>query len=412
MPNQYFTKSRQLIQIGEAIGQGGQATVFDVPDTKLAAKIYHKPSTHLTHQKLIAMVANPPPTKDADGNVALSWPQEILYSADYRLAGFTMPRIDTSNYSPIFHYWNPKMISQLHDVPDDPQQVNRLLKAIGINFLTILNSLHILEYVVGDINERNILAHRTGPIAILDSDSFQVYDQKNNFTHRCQVGREEYTDPNLLTAFGQDCTDGRCPDRKPHRKAYQCVDRMPEHDNFSIAVVLFKLLMNGHHPFDGPEGSYHDKIVNRLFPYDNANLTPPPGLPERWEQLDQHWRDYFKQTFTTDLRYSAEEVLMQILGLGPMVKVELPAPPQPPRPDPSPQPKQLPSVRPPPVNPLPVCPGCNQPRSTELIYCPDEDCAAVLLPGRKNCSRCNCSVPLNANFCPDCGVNLVAPTSA
>ncbi len=75
-------------------------------------------------------------------------------------------------------------------------------------------------------------------------------------------------------------------------------------------------------------------------------------------------------------------------------------------------PAPLPVPAPPPAaNPVVTCPGCKKTNSTELIYCTDENCATVLLPGRKTCNRCNSSIPLNAYFCPDCGVNLVAPTS-
>ena len=75
-------------------------------------------------------------------------------------------------------------------------------------------------------------------------------------------------------------------------------------------------------------------------------------------------------------------------------------------------PPPLPVPAPPATNPAVTCPSCKRTNSTELIYCADENCATVLLPGRKTCNSCNSSsIPLNAYYCPGCGVNLVALTS-
>ncbi len=88
-----------------------------------------------------------------------------------------------------------------------------------------------------------------------------------------------------------------------------------------------------------------------------------------------------------------------------------PASPPPAPPSSAPAPPPTPTPPPAPAGPVLVCPGCNRTSSTEHIYCGYEDCAAVLLPGRKTCNGCNSSIPLNAYFCPDCGVNLAAPAS-
>ena len=49
------------------------------------------------------------------------------------------------------------------------------------------------------------------------------------------------------------------------------------------------------------------------------------------------------------------------------------------------------------------CPGCRRPSPAGPIYCEDEDCAAVLYPQRAVCRECSGVIPVNANFCPECG---------
>ncbi len=86
-------------------------------------------------------------------------------------------------------------------------------------------------------------------------------------------------------------------------------------------------------------------------------------------------------------------------------------PPAPSAPPPAPAPPRAPAAPPAPATPVLVCPSCNRTSSTEHIYCGYEDCATVLLPGRKTCNSCRASVPLNSYFCSECGVSLAAPAS-
>ena len=55
------------------------------------------------------------------------------------------------------------------------------------------------------------------------------------------------------------------------------------------------------------------------------------------------------------------------------------------------------------------CSQCKQANSSELIYCANESCAAVIQTGGKTCNACRSFIPLNAFFCPECGVRLVVP---
>ena len=53
-----------------------------------------------------------------------------------------------------------------------------------------------------------------------------------------------------------------------------------------------------------------------------------------------------------------------------------------------------------------ACPQCNRANLDDLIYCDEEDCAAVLYPGSRFCAYCGQSIPVNAIYCPECGERI------
>ena len=302
----YRTRSGTIIETPQRhLGQGGEADVFAVnnaPD--IVAKIYTKAiasNGRLTElgrraeQKLDAMIENPPPTRDADGNVALVWPEDILYcyggASDGLMAGFTMPKIDTDQYRDVLNYYNPAQRARLNQslssknlrVPTEGEDLENLLSVIVRNILTVIREIHKLGYVIGDVNESNILVDYMGRVAFVDSDSFQVPDGGNATVHRSPVGKEDFLSPRVIRLMDEKCIDRGCAcKRRPGRnKSFLCFDRSPEDDNFAIAVILFKLLVNGIHPFNSVGGSlaYREKIARREFPYNGGNaskLAPPP----------------------------------------------------------------------------------------------------------------------------------------
>ena len=403
MPSSYKTKNGTLIQTGKELGKGGEGVVSDV-DAKTVAKIYKKavdnrsPRGKLTEQKLTAMVENPAPTLDADGNVALTWPKDLLYyyggPSDGQLAGFTMPKIDLSDYGTILNFWHPQLRKRNANIPDAGDRLEELLEAIVKNTLTIVSSIHKLNYVIGDINESNILVRWTGPIVILDTDSFQVPDQKNRLTHRCRVGKLEFLDPRVVALTRQTCPNRQCPaEKKPgHKKEFACFDRTVNDDNFAIAVVLFKLLMLGTHPFDGldrPEVALPDKILARQFPYNNPRLRPPGRTQERWNQLSDEWQKYFVETFTTDTRYTAEALLKfgaPLKGqqnMGQQITVSWASPAQ--------------------NSTMMKCLKCGRDNAAPAIFCRFDGCEAWLTGKGKQCVDCSQQIPFNAVHCPECG---------
>ena len=421
MPDIFRTTSGSDVAIGRRLGGGGEGAVFEV-NADTVAKIYKAPVDRSTprglstERKLAAMVANAPPTKDSDGNVALAWPLELLYyrvgPAAGMMAGFTMPRIDVAQYAQILNYWNPQRIRQNPNIPNQGERLEELLQVIVRNILTIVNGIHKRGYIIGDINESNTVVHQSGRVAFLDSDSFQVRDL-NGRVHRCGVGKRDYLDPRVIGLMRRRCADPNCLSGRVagHRQSFACFDRCVDDDNFALAVVLFKLLMKGTHPFDGPDGEMMDKIAARQFPYNNPRLMTPARTRARWQELSDEWQRYFVDTFTTGKRYSAEQLLTfghplrRMENLGHQVTVSWNTPgtsaatnPSPPTSAPGSQAAGTAAGA-----PQIKCPKCGRSNASPGIFCRYDGCNAWLANKGRNCGACQVEIPVNSIYCERCG---------
>jgi formylglycine-generating enzyme required for sulfatase activity len=124
--------------------------------------------------------------------------------------------------------------------------------------------LHTRDYVIGDVNESNVLVADDALVTLVDTDSFQVRALHNGLVYRCPVGKPEFTPPEL---------QGR---------NFASIDRTSEHDWFGLAVLIFQLLMEGTHPFAGrfqgrgDPPPYEERIAAGHFPY---GQRPVPYAP-------------------------------------------------------------------------------------------------------------------------------------
>ena len=241
------------------IGAGGEARVLGVPgDPSLVAKLYRQPTLERA-RKLARMIDAPP----ALAGASLAWPVDLLTDLNGgRFAGFLMPRAVGPR---LFELYNPvsrRKVAPLFDW--------RMLHRAGASLAAAFDALHAAGYVVGDVNESNILVSpATGAVTLVDADSFQVRDPVGGAIHRSGVGKAEFTPPELQGAHFSE------------------VDRGPEHDRFGLAVLLFLLLMEGTHPFamrfeaDAEALPVEERIRRGLYPHASAfdGCRPPRMAP-------------------------------------------------------------------------------------------------------------------------------------
>ena len=266
------------------LGSGGEADVYEVPDRpRLAFKCYRQPTSERT-AKLRVMLAHPPEVDG--GKAAIAWPVELVSGAGGQAAGFLMPRIDLATNLPLFRVYNPHSRQRVA-----PGFTWRYLLRTARNVAALVDAVHRGGYVIGDLNESNLLVSNRALVSLVDCDSMQVRDPDTGAVHRCRVGKPEFTAPEL------------------HKLDLDAQDRTQASDAFALAVLVFQLLLEGVHPFGGiwcGRGDPPDiaaRIRRGRFPYRRTTrvLAPPPmGLPLR--VLPPRVRRLAWRTFTSGMR--------------------------------------------------------------------------------------------------------------
>jgi len=254
--------NRQSITIDFLLGTGGEARIYALSgEPSLVAKIYHKPSAEKS-RKLSIMLANPPDDPMSVHRLAsIAWPVDLLITTTNtkQVIGFLMPRM--TGMRSLISFYNPGIRRR-----QNPLFNYRYLHRAAGNLSAAVNALHVMNYVIGDINESNILVSDTALVSLVDTDSFQVRDPQSGEIYRCPVGKPEFTPPELQGRLFLD------------------TDRSPEHDRFGLAVLIFQILMEGIHPYagiflgSGDPPPYEERIAAGHFPYSNQKT---PYIPSK-----------------------------------------------------------------------------------------------------------------------------------
>jgi len=245
------------LTIARKIGEGGEGAVFTTNEQRgVVAKLYAQPLQRGQVAKLETMIRAGDPTL---ASVA-AWPLALVYEG-VRPVGFTMPLL--AGQHPLHDLVGPKRRQELF--PD--AHWNFLVHA-ALNLARAFEVLHARDVVVGDVNSNNVVVHRNAMTHLIDCDSFQI--RASGALYRCTVGVAEYQPPEFQ---GKDLSR---------------LDRLPQHDLFGLAVMIFQLLFVGKHPFAGvlpaairATGAIGDNVAARRFFYGpeakRLGLKPPPG---------------------------------------------------------------------------------------------------------------------------------------
>lgn len=446
-----YNANQVPVSLGAEVGRGGEAAVYKLAvQPALLAKIYHRAPRADYDLKLAWMQANPPddPTR-ALGHASIAWPNDLLYDVNRHLVGYVM--VNVQNAVPLLQVFNPRLRAKTL-----PSFNRRYLHRTARNLAAALGALHASSYVVGDLNESNVMVTPSALVTVIDADSFQVQRRvgAKPILHPCPVGKPEYTPPEL------------------QGKTFSETARLPEHDRFGLAVLIFQLLMEGNHPFRaqwlgaGDPPPVEDRIRDGHWPYaakPRLPLAPPrsgPGLDSLHPQLAALARQCFVDGHANPAQRPAPDeweraIITAEKSLVPCPHGHIysrhlhdcphcaalaaarsrPAASKPstgsgtPRPRPNPWPSAggaKSTVPPRPVwsNPasswsLPralaalfggapvvttvTCRTCQRVNTSGEIYC--QGCARVLA-GQRPCPHCSQSMPANAQYCPQCGQHL------
>lgn len=281
----FINSQSQRVEIStESLGRGGEGQVSRVVGAAdLVAKIYHQP-TDDQWVKTDFMLKHPVPA--ANGRLWVTWPVELLFTDDAspKFSGYLMPRLKRSHQ--LFTYYTPSLRQR-----NCPGFTYRHLVRSAHNVAAAFNLAHAHRYVIGDPNESNIFLNQHGFAILIDADSWQIVDDVSGWVYRSVVAKPELLPPEL------------------QNRNLSSIIRQPWHDNFSLAVLLFKLINEGTHPFDGIYAgggevpAIESRIAAGTFPYvKGAGGWRPKETALQFNGLHPCLQKLFLQAFVTGHR--------------------------------------------------------------------------------------------------------------
>ena len=260
-------------QLGAELARGGEGTIYPLTDrADILVKCYHddilQKNRKTLRDKLQAMVE----VHQRFGNPNLSWPLLSVFNAQGEWIGYAMRRVSGVKMHCLAH----AILYKKHF----PTLTRVALVQILLNLVTQVEQLHQQGVMIGDYNLNNFLCDpQTLQVGLIDCDSYQV--QLAGVRYPCPVGSPDLTP------------------KEHHGMNYADVVRNPQSEVFSLAIILFKCLMLGRHPYDVVGGE--DPVSNLKagnFPYGKGNSGIPKGdWYNIWSHMPYRLKSLFVSTF-------------------------------------------------------------------------------------------------------------------
>ena len=277
----------EKICLGELIHKGGAAgkIYLNAQNPNQVVKIFHSKNKSSTHrQKLEAMLLNRPHFPDAiiDGinYVQIAWPEALLEDENGFCVGYLMPFIKMNDAVSLDHLMQ-KAIRKKLNLPES--YAYRIFAAY--NLASMVAALHKCEHYIVDLKPSNVSVYKNNMmVAMVDCDGFSIKGEFGRYP--AEFVSEEYIYPEGME---QNCTD-----------------MGEEQDKFALAVIIFRLLNNGIHPFSGTTRknnsdmlTIQDRIEQYHYAYGlwpDAYQAPHPYSIH--EYFDKNTLELFERAFT------------------------------------------------------------------------------------------------------------------
>ena len=159
--------------------------------------------------------------------MTFAWPIDLVANDDGMVVGFVTPKLDLAAMAPLPTVSHPRDRNALA-----LDATWRDLLRVARNLASLMRAVHEQSYVIGDLDDRNVLVAAHGSVTLLNCDMMQV-PNPTGYSFRCLTSRAEYTP------------------RELHGADLASMDRTDAHDSFALAVLIYMVLMEGQHPFGG-----------------------------------------------------------------------------------------------------------------------------------------------------------------
>ncbi len=255
-----------FIRLGERTHTGGEGEIYSVEgEPEILGKIYSDVSFQnpgirkFKMEKIRKMMLKPPERRDG-----LAWPEALLFDgheSPENFVGFTMRRF--SNMEMLENvYTTETRFELLENIQWENLRRWSSLFMIALNLSIIMEDICRKGYIIADLSPANILVDPDMRVALIDCDSFIIRGENE---YGRIVGNPEYTAPERLKIKKMGNTD---------EASWR----------FSFAVLIFRILMLGYHPFRGiyphnPEYTETENIINGNTPYFGGSGSRQYGSP-------------------------------------------------------------------------------------------------------------------------------------
>lgn len=277
----------EKIRLGELINKGGAAgkIYLNASNPNMVAKIFHNKSKSSTNrQKLEAMLHNrphfPSAVKDGINYVQIAWPEALLEDESGFCVGYLMPFIKMSESVSLDHLMQKAIRKKLNL---SENYAYRIFAAY--NLASMVTALHKCGHYIVDMKPSNVSVYKGNMmVAMVDCDGFSIQGERGRYP--AEFVSEEYIYPEGMEQ--------------------SCVEMGEGQDKFALAVIIFRLLNGGIHPFSGvPRKNDAEMLTiqNRIEDYHYAyGLWPDayqaPHPYSIHEYFDKKTLELFERAFT------------------------------------------------------------------------------------------------------------------
>ncbi|MDC6484638.1 protein kinase [Methylophilaceae bacterium] len=270
------------------LGRGATAKIYEAREGSkvYAAKIYTN-NKQINLEKIQAMITHSP--KDSimkiDGRSfnQFAWPTKIIYSDKKIPIGFLMPLIDLKNSFSLDVFYDKVLFNKLKS----PNEIALTFKlAIAKNLCNAIVALHKEQHFFIDLKPQNIRVFKgTHAVTLLDCDGFSIKSKSKKYP--AELISTDYISP--------EATKGNLPPKQLG----------VEQDLYALGVILFQLLNNGTHPFQGisnkklSTNTNDEKAAKGFYPH---GLLAHSSIKPRPQSIHNSWlkstRVLFEKSFT------------------------------------------------------------------------------------------------------------------
>lgn len=283
----YADGSFGKVILGEMINKGGASGKIFLAVNKpgYVAKVFHNLSKSKTNRKkLEAMLLNKPNFAPVENDgihyTQIAWPEALLEDEKGFCAGYLMPLINMEAAVSLDHLMQKAIRKKLNL---SEKYAYRIFAAY--NVASMVTSLHKCGHYIVDLKPSNVSVYKDNMlVAMVDCDGFSIQGELGRYP--AEFVSEEYIYPEGMEK--------------------SCDEMGEEQDKFALAVIIFKLLNNGIHPFSGVPRKNDSEMLtiqNRIEKYHYAyGLWPDtyqaPHPYSLHEYFDKETLELFERAFT------------------------------------------------------------------------------------------------------------------